>query len=75
MDAKDNPLRNAPHTVHDLSDNNWRHPYSREAACFPVRSLRTDKYWSPVNRIDNVYGDRNLVCSCPPVTEYEAAAE
>jgi glycine dehydrogenase len=75
MDRKDNPLRNAPHTALDLSDDDWRHPYRREQACFPVASLRTDKYWCPVNRIDNVYGDRNLVCSCPPVAEYDTAAE
>jgi glycine dehydrogenase len=75
MDGKDNPLRNAPHTVFDLADDAWRHPYSREQACFPLDSLRSDKYWSPVNRIDNVYGDRNLVCSCPPIDTYDTAAE
>jgi glycine dehydrogenase len=75
MDAKDNPLRNAPHTAFDLAEDAWTRPYARAQACFPVASLRTDKYWCPVNRIDNVYGDRHLVCSCPPVQEYEAAAE
>jgi glycine dehydrogenase len=75
MDRKNNPLRNAPHTALDLVDNDWPHPYSREQACFPVASLAADKYWCPVNRIDNVYGDRNLVCSCPPVEAYETAAE
>ena len=63
-DAQNNPLRNAPHTVEDLTDEHWKFPYSRETAVFPVESLKSCKYWSPVNRIDNVYGDRNLVCSC-----------
>jgi glycine dehydrogenase len=75
MDAKDNPLRNAPHTTADLAEDNWTRPYSRAQACFPSESLRTDKYWCPVNRIDNVYGDRHLVCSCPPVEAYDTAAE
>ena len=57
----DNPLRNAPHTVEDLVGA-WEHPYSREQACFPPGSFRIDKYWPPVNRVDNVYGDRNLEC-------------
>jgi len=74
-DGKDNPLRNAPHTALDLTDDDWRHPYARAQACFPLASLVADKYWSPVNRIDNVYGDRHLVCSCPPVAQYDAAAE
>src|SRR4051794_19259657 len=69
------PLRNAPHTVHDIADDNWARPYSRSEGCFPAGSLRTDKYWCPVGRVDNVYGDRNLVCSCPPVTDYAEAAE
>jgi glycine dehydrogenase len=69
------PLRHAPHTVHDIADDNWTRAYSRAEGCFPAGSSRTDKYWSPVGRVDNVYGDRNLVCSCPPVTEYAEAAE
>src|SRR5437588_2971693 len=69
------PLRHAPHTVHDIADDAWARPYSRAEGCFPAGSSRTDKYWSPVGRVDNVYGDRNLVCSCPPVTEYAEAAE
>jgi glycine dehydrogenase len=71
----DSPLRNAPHTVHDLADDNWTRPYSRTEACFPDGVSRTDKYWCPVGRIDNVFGDRNLVCSCPPVEDYAEAAE
>ncbi len=66
-----NPLVNAPHTVEDLISA-WDRPYSREEACYPAGSFRVDKYWSPVNRVDNVYGDRNLVCSCPPLEDYLA---
>jgi glycine dehydrogenase len=69
------PLRHAPHTVHDIADDNWTRAYPRAEGCFPAGSSRTDKYWSPVGRVDNVYGDRNLVCSCPPVTDYAQAAE
>ncbi|MFC3164222.1 aminomethyl-transferring glycine dehydrogenase [Ciceribacter thiooxidans] len=74
MDRNDNPLKNAPHTVEDLVGE-WNRPYSREQACFPPGAFRVDKYWSPVNRVDNVYGDRNLVCTCPPMSEYAEAAE
>ncbi|MES2356177.1 MAG: aminomethyl-transferring glycine dehydrogenase [Pseudomonadota bacterium] len=70
FEAENNPLKNAPHTAMDLAGE-WNHPYSREQAVFPVASLRTGKYWPPVGRIDNVYGDRNLVCTCPPLSEYE----
>jgi len=69
------PLRHAPHTVHDIADDAWSRAYSRAEGCFPAGTSRTDKYWSPVGRVDNVYGDRNLVCSCPPVTDYAQAAE
>lgn len=74
MDPANNPLKNAPHTVEDLVGE-WDRPYSREQACYPPGAFRVDKYWSPVNRVDNVYGDRNLVCSCPPVEDYAQAAE
>ena len=74
IDRNNNPLKNAPHTVEDLVGA-WDRPYSREAACFPPGAFRVDKYWPPVNRVDNVYGDRNLVCSCPPSATYEEAAE
>jgi glycine dehydrogenase len=73
-DATDNPLRNAPHTADALSDD-WPHPYSRASALFPVPALREAKYWPPVGRVDNVYGDRHLVCTCPPLEAYQAAAE
>jgi glycine dehydrogenase len=69
------PLRHAPHTVHDIADDNWTRAYTRSEGCFPAGSSRTDKYWAPVGRVDNVYGDRNLVCSCPPVSDYAQAAE
>jgi glycine dehydrogenase len=71
-DAKDNPLVNAPHTAEAIAGE-WTHPYSREVAAYPVASLRGNKYWSPVGRVDNVYGDRNLVCACPPMSDYELA--
>jgi len=69
------PLRHAPHTVHDIADDNWTRAYGRAEGCFPSGTSRTDKYWCPVGRVDNVYGDRNLVCSCPPVSDYAQAAE
>ncbi len=69
------PLRHAPHTVHDIVDDGWNRAYSRATGCFPASTSRTDKYWCPVGRVDNVYGDRNLVCSCPPVEDYAQAAE
>ncbi len=65
--ADDNPLVNAPHTVEDATASDWPHPYSRETAAFPGGMAPATKYWPPVSRIDNVYGDRNLVCTCPPV--------
>jgi len=64
-----NPLKNAPHTVEDLIGE-WHRPYSRENACFPAGAFRVDKYWPPVNRVDNAFGDRHLVCSCPPMKSY-----
>jgi glycine cleavage system P protein (glycine dehydrogenase) len=74
--ARDNnPLKNAPHTMFDLADEKWERPYTRAQACFPLQNLRMDKYWCPVNRVDQVYGDRNLICSCPPIEVLQAAAE
>ncbi len=66
-----NPLVNAPHTQVDLSKDEWDRPYSRELGCFPSSHQRTWKYWPTVNRVDNVYGDRNLICSCPSIENYE----
>ncbi len=74
IDRDNNPLKNAPHTMEDLV-RDWDRPYSREQGCFPPGAFRVDKYWPPVNRVDNVYGDRNLVCSCPPMEDYAEAAE
>ena len=73
-DALNNLLRHAPHTA-DLLIAEWTRPYSREKAFFPVAAVRENKYWPPVGRVDNVYGDRNLICSCPPVDAYQIAAE
>lgn len=70
LDPKDNPLKNAPHTQLDLVEE-WQHPYSREQAVFPDPRQRQDKFWPAVNRVDNVYGDRHLVCSCPPMDAYK----
>ena len=67
----DNPLHNAPHTAADVAADGWTHPYSRDVAAFPVAQLRTTKYWPPVSRIDGAYGDRNVVCSCPPLDAYQ----
>ena len=69
IDAPNNPLVNAPHTVRDLVGE-WHRPYSRQQACFPPGAFLQDKYWPPVNRVDNAYGDRNLVCTCPPLEDY-----
>lgn len=69
-DPKDNALKNAPHTAQDVTATEWTHPYSREQAAYPVPGLRHRKFWPPVSRIDNPYGDRNLMCACPPMEDY-----
>jgi glycine dehydrogenase len=69
--ADDNPLHNAPHPAEDVTVDEWTHPYPRELAAYPVAALRRDKYWVPVSRIDGAYGDRNVMCSCPPLEAYE----
>ena len=74
IDAENNPLKNAPHTVEDLVGD-WDRPYSRDQGCFPPGAFRVDKYWPAVNRVDNVHGDRHLVCTCPPMSDYAEAAE
>ena len=73
FDKVDNPIKNAPHTIEEVSSDNWDHKYSRKDAAYPHAYLINNKYWSPVSRIDNVYGDRNLFCVCPPIDEYEEA--
>jgi glycine dehydrogenase len=72
MDRADNPLKNAPHTAATLLAADWAHAYSREKAAYPVLAVKSDKYWPPVGRADNVYGDRNLFCTCVPIAEYAA---
>ena len=70
LDIQDNMLKNAPHSAEEVSADEWDHPYSRSEAAYPVNSLRNNKYWCPVSRVDNVYGDRNLLCSCPSMEEF-----
>jgi glycine dehydrogenase len=71
-DREDNVLKNAPHTASAACSDDWNRPYSRDKACFPAPWTRDYKYWPPVARVNDVYGDRNLVCSCPPIEDYEA---
>ena len=75
IDVKNNPLKNAPHTAIDLINEHWNRPYSRETAVFPAPFLKKNKYWPPVSRIDNAYGDRNLFCSCPSIESYDGSAK
>ena len=74
-DRADNPLKNAPHTSRQVTADTWSHAYSREEAAYPAPWVREHKFWPPVGRIDNGYGDRNLICACPPIEEYGALAE
>ena len=74
FDKIDNPLKNAPHTYIELASNDWSHKYTREEAAYPTEFVKNNKYWPPVARVDNVYGDRNLVCSCPSMDEYKDEA-
>ncbi len=74
ISSEDSPLRHAPHTVEDLVAD-WTRKYPREQGCFPPGAFRVDKYWPPIGRVDNVYGDRNLICTCPPLESYMDAAE
>jgi len=70
LDKNDNPLTNAPHTAQSVSNDNWDHAYSRAQAAYPAKWLKEHKYWPSVGRVDNAYGDRNLVCTCPTIDEY-----
>ena len=70
-DPENNPLKNAPHTAEYVLHDDWNHPYSRQESCFPMDSQNEYKYWPPVGRIDNAFGDRNLVCTCPDVKSYD----
>ena len=68
----DNPLKNAPHTLEFVMKPEWNHSYTREEAAFPLKAVRSrGKFWPTVSRIDNAYGDRNLICTCPPLSDYE----
>jgi glycine dehydrogenase len=69
-DRDDNPLKNAPHTAEAVTADSWSHPYSREQAAFPAPWVREHKFWPAVGRVDNAWGDRHLVCSCPPMESY-----
>jgi glycine dehydrogenase len=71
FDMADNPLKNAPHTAWEVISDEWNRPYSRSIAAYPAEWCRENKFWPAVSRINNAYGDRNLVCSCPPVSEYQ----
>jgi len=71
MDRQDNPLCNAPHTMHAIGSDDWSHPYTREQAAWPKQWLRDAKFWPTVGRIDNTYGDRHLVCTCTPMTDHD----
>ena len=73
-DKVDNPIKNSPHTHVELIANKWEHKYEREEAAYPSEFLKQIKYWPPVARVDNVYGDKNLVCSCPSIDEYKDTA-
>ncbi len=75
LDRANNPLKNAPHTAAEVTAVEWNHPYSRQQAAFPAPWLAAHKYWPPVARVDNAYGDRHLVCSCPPMDAYGAGAD
>jgi glycine dehydrogenase len=70
MDKENNALRNSPHTAQMMMKPEWNHPYSREEAVYPLEWLRTNKFWPSVGRVDNAFGDRNLICSCPSIEEY-----
>ena len=75
LDREDNPLKHAPHTAAMVSGSEWTHAYSRELAVFPLASLKLQKYWPPVARVDNVYGDKNLMCACIPIDAYKEAID
>jgi len=71
LDKEDNPLKNAPHTSDVVTADDWNHSYSRQTAVFPLAWLKENKFWPPVGRIDDAFGDRNLVCTCEPVESYK----
>lgn len=73
-DRKDNVLKNAPHTIREAMGESWSHPYTRYKAVYPLMYLRNNKFWPTVGRIDNAYGDRNIMCACPPIESYAEEA-
>jgi glycine dehydrogenase len=75
LDREDNPLKHAPHTATQVSASEWTHGYPRELAAFPLASLKLQKYWPPVARVDNVYGDKNVFCSCVPINAFAGEIE
>jgi glycine dehydrogenase len=75
LDREDNPLKHAPHTAAQVSASEWTHAYPRELAAFPLATLKQQKYWPPVARVDNVYGDKNVFCSCVPINAFAGEPE
>ena len=73
--VEDSPMRNAPHTMDDIISDKWDRKYSREVGAYPAPWVRANKFWPTCGRVDNVYGDRNLVCTCPPLSAYEEEEE
>jgi glycine dehydrogenase len=71
LDAEDNPLKNSPHTLHEVTADEWPHSYSRQVAAYPLPWVMNSKFWASSNRVNNSYGDRHLVCTCPPISEYQ----
>ena len=74
FDKVDNPIKNAPHTDIELSSDEWEHKQSRQQAAYPAKFLKTNKFWPPVARVDNVYGDKNIFCTCPSIDEFKEDA-
>ena len=68
---EESPLRNAPHCAEKVTSDNWQHKYSRSLAAYPVNLRGRNKYWPPIGRVNNVYGDKNLMCSCPSMSDYQ----
>jgi glycine dehydrogenase len=75
LDREDNPLKHAPHTATQVAGSAWTHAYPRELAAFPLPGLKLQKYWSPVARVDNIYGDKNVFCSCVPTSDFAGEIE
>ena len=74
FDKEDNPIKNAPHTDSELASDIWQHKYTRHEAAYPAKFLKANKFWPPVARVDNVYGDKNIFCTCPSMDEFKEDA-